>query len=112
MTKLNISLLESIYLIYMFLFFKTISDFNIVASPKHWFLDHSTNNYKENKICPFGKIIIFVFIGILISRHFIKLPKYTIHTSIIIGFILSLMNLNALVYILPVIVNEGINIYI
>ena len=85
MANLNISLFESIYLIYMFLFFKTTTDFNLFSSPKHWLLDHSAKNYKENRICPFGKIIIFLFISILIGRHFIKFPKYTIHFSIVIG---------------------------
>ena len=34
MDRLNISIIESVYLVYMFHFFKTSMDFNILSSPK------------------------------------------------------------------------------
>ncbi|VVU94830.1 hypothetical protein CPAV1605_555 [seawater metagenome] len=106
MNNIKISIFESIYLIYMFLLFETTIDFNIFNSPKGYWLEHLTGNAKGKRICPFGKVIIFFFIGILLCRHFVKLPKYTMISSICIGFILSLMNMNALVYISPVLIYE------
>ena len=55
--KLLISLIESIYLIYMFNFFKTNIDFNVFASPtNHWF-KHLTGNEYGVRICLFGQIL-------------------------------------------------------
>jgi hypothetical protein len=40
MPSLKNSLLESFYLIFMFLFFKTSIDFNVLSSPKGSWLEH------------------------------------------------------------------------
>jgi hypothetical protein len=104
------SILLSIYLIYMFLFFKTSIDFNIILGnfcnnlflPKGKFFQHLVGNEKGLRICPFGRVAIFALILILIGRHFFKISKKTINIVLFISFILSLMNMNALVYLVPV----------
>ena len=96
------SIIETIYLIYMFLFFKTSIDFNILSSPKGWWFEHLIGDEYGLRICPFGRVIIFALIFILIIRHYVKIPIYYINAALIISFILSLMNLNATVYLLPI----------
>ena len=112
MNDLIISIIESIYLIYMFLFFKTTINFDKLTfrprmdfNKKSWFYHSNSNDYGL-KICLFGQIIIFVFIAILLLRHFITIPKYIMIIAIITGLLLSFINLNSLVYISPVIIYE------
>ena len=106
MSKLYISMLESLYLIIMFHFFKTSIDFNILASPNGWWFEHLIGNEKGLRICPFGRVAILALIFVLIVRNYINIPQYVINISLIIAFILSLMNLNAVVYILPILITE------
>ena len=110
MKNLYVSILESLYLIYMFHFCKTSVDFNILASPQGWWFEHLIGNEKGLRICPFGQIAIFVLIFILIGRHYFKIPQYLINIFFIIAFLLSWMNLNAIVYILPVLVIEYVRL--
>lgn len=107
MNDITISIIESIYLIYMFLFFKTSTDFNVLTSPNGWWFEHLIGDEYGNRVCPFGQVIIFVFVAILLIRHHITIPKYIMITIIIIGFLMSFMNLNALVYILPILIYES-----
>ena len=102
MSTLKISILESIYLIYVFLFFKTNIDFNVFDTPKGWWFEHLIGDYYGLRICPFGRVAIFALIFVLLIRHFIKIPKLYIKISLIISFILSLMNMNAVVYLIPI----------
>ena len=106
MKKLYISILESIYLIIMFHFLKTSIDFNILASPKGVWFEHLIGNEKGLRICPFGRVAILALIFVLIVRNYINIPQYVINISLIIAFILSLINLNAVVYLLPVLLTE------
>lgn len=96
-----IRILEALYLIYMFCFFETSVDFNVFSSPDHRFFKHLIGNKKGNRICPFGHVAIFALVTVLLfgSRRLIK-------CGLVIAFILSLMNLNALVYLIPVFVVE------
>lgn len=102
--KLLISVLESIYLIYMFYFFETSFDFNIFASSENWLFKHLIGNEKGLRICPFGRIVIIPFVIILILRNFSFIPisKYFINILLVLSFIMSLMNLNAVAYFIPV----------
>ena len=102
MNRLSISIIETIYLIYMFLFFKTTTDFNIFASPRQWLMKHNIGNGLVNRICPFGQYAIFIIIFVILGRHFINIPQKVI--NIIFGFsvLLSLINFNALIYLLPI----------
>ena len=86
----------------MFLFFKTTIDFNVIASPKGWWFEHVTGNTYDLRICPFGQVAIFGLIGILILQHFINIPRPLFRAVIGLSMILSLINLNALVYLIPV----------
>ena len=117
--KINLltSILLSIYLIYMFLFFKTSIDFNLIFGnfcnnlflPKGKFFQHLVGNQKGLRICPFGRVAIFALIFILIGQHFFKISKKMINIALGISFILSLMNMNALVYLLPIYIINYIN---
>lgn len=94
----------------MFLFFKTSIDFNLILGnfcnnlflPKGNFFKHLVGNQKGLRICPFGRVAIFALIFILIGRHFFNISKKMINIALGISFILSLMNMNALVYLIPV----------
>jgi len=102
MNKLFISILESLYLIYMFLFFKTSVDFNIMKSPDGWLFKHLIGDEYGLRICMFGRIVIFFIIPILIIRHIYPITKKIIFILIILSFIISLCNLNALIYLIPI----------
>ena len=100
MTLLYISIVESLYLSYMFHFFKTSVDFNFNESPTSSFFKHAIGNEYTLRICPFGRCAIIFLIFILLGRNFFHIPF--IKASIIIAIILSFMNMNALLYVFPV----------
>ena len=108
MNKLYISILESVYLVYMFRYFKTSINFDILKI--YWankYLKHDIQNNYGLKICPFGQDIIFVLIFLLLFRLVYKFDKTYIHYSLYIALGLSLlMNWNAFVYLLPVFMVE------
>ncbi len=106
MGSLKLSIIQSFYLIYMFLFFKTSTDFNILSSPKGWWLEHLTDNTYDLRICRFGRVVIFGLIGVLILRHFFNIPKKLFNIIMGISVLLSLLNMNAVVYLIPVWVVE------
>ena len=106
MLNLKISILESLYLIFMFLFFKTTVDFNVLRSPGGWWYSHLIGDEYGVRICPFGRVAIFALIFILIARHYMKIPQDFINISLVVAFVLSLMNMNALIYLLPVLSME------
>lgn len=111
MNKIIISIVESIYLIYMFLFFKTSIDFNILPSAKSWLFKHLIGDEYGVRICPFGQIAIFGLIFLLLARNYFDIPNNYIFYALIISFILSLSNLNALAYLTPVWIIEFILYY-
>ena len=111
--RLTISILEAIYVIFMFRYFKTTYSFNLIPLK---FLDNSeylrhikySTEIPESHICIFGHNMAFVIGFFLIIRHFIPvIMKYNtaILTLIIIG---CFMNINALVYFLPIVIVEVI----
>jgi hypothetical protein len=107
MKEIYISILMSVYLIYMFLFFQTSVDFNFGAeSPNGWWYEHLVGDERGLRICPFGRVAIFVLIFVMIVRHYIKFPKYFIEIAFLISIILSLMNYNAVAYLLPIWIYE------
>lgn len=108
-----ITAIESIYLIYMFFFYKTNINFNYALfdtklNSMGSFFIHDTNR-TENKICLFGKFMAIIAIILAWVRVY-YMNNNTI--NITIGFDIScvilayLMNINALIYILPLIVSE------
>ena len=105
-----VSILESVYLIFMFIFFKTTVDFNVLRSPGGKWFKHLIGDEYGNRICPFGKVAIFALIFVLLIRHYIKIPQYLINLALIVAFVLSLMNMNAVVYLIPIFLIEYFNI--
>ena len=113
--KLIVSLLEGLYVMYMFIFFKTCYSLEIGrwdSSPfsKEGILYHPIDKCKtpKSQICLFGKygsVLIFLF---LLLREFVSFPKYTNLVVFLIILGLCMMNYNAVLYMLPVI---GVEIY-
>jgi len=121
----EITLLESIYLFYMFFLFKTSYSFNYaifdkdIQSVNSFFVhDHSLReaytpsrgyNKYENKICDFGKVMAVIAI-ILAWYRVYNMNEYskniTIGFDIICVILAGLMNMNALIYILPLVIGE------
>ena len=123
MNKPFLSLLELLYLYYMFIIFKTtftinhpletkmINKLNKISDKKIFYHPISSSKY-ESKICPFGKKVIYLLLLFLIYRIFNpNLPKKINLWILIITIFMSLLNLNALLYILPYIIIE-INYFI
>ena len=106
-TLLSTSLIESLYLFYMFRHFQTSIDFGIAASPNGYWLQHVTGNVKSLRICPFGQVAILPLITLLLARNFLSaITPNIIHGALTIAFFLSLMNTNATVYLLPIFLIE------
>ena len=93
MPSLKISIIESVYLIFMFLFFKTTMDFNVLRSPTGWWFEHLVGDHYGLRICPFGRVAIFALIAILIARHYVKIAQLYVNTTLVIAFILSIFKL-------------------
>ena len=111
MRLLAISLLEALYLSYMFHFLKTSVDFNILDSPQTIFFKHATGNVKVYRICPFGQYAIWVLIVLLLMRCYVKIPQQYILAAVTFALIISLVNLNAFVYLIPVTLIESYRFY-
>ena len=56
-----LSVIEAIYLFYMFHCFETTIDFGITPSPNGYWFTHMTGNEKGLRICPFGRVAIPFF---------------------------------------------------
>ena len=108
MKLLTFSIIESIYLVYMFHFLQTSVDFNFMESPTTSFFKHAIGNEKTYRICPFGQYAIVLLIAVLLGRNVISISKFFVIISIGISLFLSLMNMNALIYLLPVVIVEGV----
>ena len=113
-----ISIIEILYIYYMFQIFETrftinnpwekfqLNYLNETVSERIFsFLNHPTSDSSipESKICLFGKKIIYLLIIYLIFRlglehNFLKQINPIV---LMITFILSLANLNALIYLTP-----------
>lgn len=108
-----ISIVEAIYIVFILKYFKTSYSFNhpleIYVVGLNNYLKHPINSDKyENKICKLGHKLSFYFAFYIIFRHFIPnnylsiINPYIIYISII----LSLLNLNAFIYLLPIFLFE------
>jgi hypothetical protein len=86
----------------MFLFFETSIDFNILPSAKSWLFKHLIGDEYGLRICPFGQIAIFGLIFIILGRHYFNISNKFIKYALILSFVLSLINLNAVVYLIPI----------
>ena len=101
---LFISIIESIYIIYFLNYFKTTTNF---AHPNTFFnnflFHHHIGKTKKprNMICPFGHIMSWLFSVYLIFRYF-NFNKNLNNKLLIISGLLSLINFNVLVYLIPI----------
>tara|TARA_B100000963_G_scaffold319314_1_gene301096 strand:+ start:440 stop:697 length:258 start_codon:yes stop_codon:yes gene_type:complete len=77
-------------------------DFNVLRSPTGWWFEHLVGDHYGLRICPFGRVAIFALIAILITRHYIKIPQMFVNIALFVAFVLSLMNMNAVVYLIPI----------
>ena len=128
-----VSLLEILYLSYMFYYFKTDVDFNIVSPGPYIFnmffnlvegqntkfTDSIIENRKiylnhydggKVKICLFGRYIILLLFVFFIMRHFVLVPKYVTKIILITTLLLSTININAFVYLIPIFLIEVYNL--
>ena len=98
-----ISIIEACYLFYMFYIFETNIDFNVFSSPSNYWFKHLVGNEKGLRICLFGQIMAIPAIIILLLRCVNeKIANVVIKPVIYISMILSLLNMNAIVYLLPI----------
>ena len=103
------------YLFYMFIVFKTKYSFN---HPFEYLLNNNNNisnffkhpignsNVKESKICPFGKKAIYLLLIYLFIKTQTNIPKKIRKIILITTFTISLMNFNAVIYLVPYFIYE------
>jgi len=108
-----ITVIESVYLLYMFVFFKTKYSLGAAAFDKATqalgpLFVHDTGQY-ENKVCLFGKVLACVAVIVWSLRGIMRGRTVAAATLIFDALCLLLayaMNLNAFVYILPLVFSE------
>ena len=108
-----LSILEGLYIVYMFIFFKTKYSLEInrdvvkkLGLSKMFIHPTKKSEIAKSQICLFGKygsVLIFFY---LILREFVSLPKNMNLFVFFIIMLLCMMNYNAVVYMLPVIIVE------
>ena len=103
-------LLEAVYILYMFIFFKTKYSFHSFLEFDHvsdYLIHPSHSKIYNNKICKFGKhVAIILALWILFGQYIIKFKYSNIIIFGIVLFFSLFMNMNAFVYILPVFIYE------
>ena len=115
--KSIISFLLAIYIFYMFIIFKTTISLNhpfeLLLSKKLNNMNntnqftHTINKEYNTKICPFGRKAIYILIFFLLYRSFnSNISKKINLWVLVITVIMSLLNLNAFIYLLPYIILE------
>ena len=118
MSILIVTILESLFLFYMYFIFTTNYTFDNAMFDKETqslggLFIHNTGN-KENKVCPFGKTMAIVAIVLAFIRSYFLIRKQY-KTQIIYGTIIfdticislaHFMNMNAFVYVLPLLIGE------
>lgn len=108
-----LSILEGLYIMYMFIFFKTKYSLEInrdvvkrLGLSRMFIHPTKISEIPISQICLFGKygsVLIFFY---LILREFVSLPKNTNLFVFFIIMLLCMMNYNAVLYMLPVIFVE------
>ncbi len=114
---LIITIIEILYVYFMLNFFKT--NYSIHHPLEYYFLgqlpdffQHPIGKYDySNKICPFGHFASNILVLYLLGRYLLfTKTKYKIkHINgviIIITFLLSLLNMNAFLYLIPYFIIE------
>ena len=109
-----ISILEGLYIIFMFNLFKTTKYIHHPFEQfftNHPFLKHPMSDSRySNKICYFGKFSSFLLFLWLVIRYKIKNDKLKFRLNtiiwIIVGIVSFIMNMNAFVYLIPIFLIE------
>ena len=107
-----ISILEGLYLIYMYVFFKTVYSIHhpfeyMIVKNDLWKHPINTGQY-ENKICKIGTYasilgaLLFLYRGIGYETS----KKYTKWIIVIWLFVSLMTNINALIYVIPILLIE------
>ena len=101
-----LSISEASYLVFTFFFFETTLDFNVMSSPDHFLLKHLVGNERGLRICLLGRILAVPATVLLLARC--KFPEVEpwIRRGVYVSMPLSLMNLNAVVYLTPIWLTE------
>lgn len=105
-----ISLIESVYILYMFILFRTTLSIHhplesLFTSRVSWLQHPILYGEKSNKICLFGKwIAVLLSIWFMIRFHYSIQYNQIVIWSIFIGSLI--LNLNAFLYFLPIILIE------
>lgn len=114
---LLLTLLDSVYLIYMLNYFKTKYNF---AHPLTYYRNrlfyHPIGKVKNpiNMICPFGNCCSYMLVIFLLTRYLIfkynlldvSLIKKISFVVLVITITLSFMNFNAVLYLIPHVILE------
>ena len=106
-----VRIIQILYLIYMFYFFKTSVSIHHPFESKMTsfteYLKHPINSGKyESKICQFGKDAMILLIIYLVIRCFVKYPKICNIIMLSLTIIVSFLNMNAVLYIIPFVISE------
>ena len=115
---LVLTLVDCIYLIYMLNFFKTKYNF---AHPLTYFKNkifyHPIGKVKKpiNMICPFGNCCSYLLVLFFLTRYLIckynlldiSFVKKISFIVLIITIVLSFMNFNAVIYLIPHVILES-----
>ena len=112
-----ISLVSAVYVVYMLRHFKTrYSLAHPLIKFKTEFLRHPIGTSPEpiSNICPFGHLGALIIASAIVVRLFlatnkivpINLIKMYSRMAVFLVFIFSLMNMNAVVYLIPFFVSE------
>ena len=108
-----LTFIELFYLIYMFFYFET----DVYIGPSvlestvhniHSIFVHHTGR-KESKICDMGRMLAVVAISLFVYRLFYPIRWWNIAFDLFAIFLAVLLNLNAVVYLIPIL---GIEWYI
>ena len=112
-------LLEIGYVVYVLRYFKTCYSFDFRNLNLTGYLYHlnKTSQKPESHICPFGQDMSLLLAIYLIYRLYLYHTHKKINininkTVLLIVFLLSLLNYNAVVYLIPFFIMELILIYI
>lgn len=107
-----VSLLQALYLLYMFQCFQTTVSFHhpfeVAITEVHQYLRHPIRSgVYESKICPFGKHMSVLGALYLVLRNAFP-TLYRFNTTIFQFSLLTalFMNMNAFVYLLPILFVE------
>ena len=123
MLYLILTTLESVYLLFMYIFYKTNYTFAEAKYDKQTqslgpLFVHDTGSY-ENKVCMFGKIMAVIAVCLAYLRLFYlksQNNKSIIITSVLFNstcvFLAYMMNFTAFIYLLPLVLSESYFLFI